>query len=138
MGKDVFRTGDLVQYGTVYYINGNKIYYVCKIMEIQSDNKSWDRLEVVTGRGDENTKVRFLLKVLGSRVGWEKWKKLDIETVPNRLIWCDNAHDVHIIDLNDYEREYQKAVSEMDRIMDLIRSNSKEYQRSEKLKELGI
>jgi len=138
MGKDVFRTGDLVQYGSGYYTHGYQIYHVCKIMEIQSGNKSWDLLEVVTGWGDRNTKVRFLLKVLGSKSGWEMWKKMDIETDPNRLVWCDNAHDILIIDPGDYEREYRKTVSEMDGVMDFIRSNTKEYQRSEKLKELGI
>lgn len=80
MGKDVFRTGDLVQYGTVYYINGNKIYYVCKIMEIQSDNKSWDRLEVVTGTEKSHDPVKLLQPVPIKNK--KQWKILGVNPSP--------------------------------------------------------
>lgn len=64
MKGKLYRVGDLVLY-CIGYNNGNGVYIYCKIENIiDKQGESYYEYDVITGRGDLNSKVDIVIKPL--------------------------------------------------------------------------
>lgn len=132
------KTGDLIYYDTSYYTNSSGIHQYCRVLDIIHNDKSVDELIVITGRGERNTKAKFLLKILGTESGnfWrdmngvidEKDKEVvSREDIKNKVdsdtFWTNNTHGIYKIDLDEAEKYYQKAIKMAQLKFNFIKKN---------------
>lgn len=130
--KTLFKCGDLVVYSNGY-LNGVSIYWWCKVIDIIVNNQSHDQYEIITGRGDENTKAIFRLKPLGISK-YDLWDfKYQIDSLDEEEFSTDQTHSIHLIDTQYFQKEYVKHIKKANDKMDFI---NKHRNRNEKIEDL--
>ncbi len=102
---DLFRVGDLVITHKSYHPTQ---YYYCKIINIKdSSGTSYSDYDIITGRGDMNSKITLDLLVLGI----ETDNETEIEELDEKIIIPGlNPHNVHL--RNPY-KEIKKCESQI-------------------------
>ena len=129
------KTGDLIYYSPSYT---HSLYHYCRVLNIIHNGESVDELDVITGRGEKNTKAKFLLKILGTETstfwrdmnGMVDEKNLEISNrkdknnaIDSSTFWTDETHSIYVIDINEAEKYYQKAIKTSQLKFQFIKKN---------------
>lgn len=131
--KERYRCGDLIAHA-FGYDNGRTTYNWCKVLDIVVDNKSYGEYDIITGQGDQNTKVKFLLKPVGKSLDSCSDLKYPIEVISDSTnYWADRPSDIHLIKTEYMEKIYQDLITQANNKMNFIRQHRN---RIEKLEEL--
>ena len=135
----LFRVGDLVAYA-----QGMTYCHWCRVisMKVGDLEKTCSQVNVVTGHGVLNTKVRYGLEVLGWSIGsiWE----LDIKILVSggdvgKVLFTTDTHSVHLVEWSYFLKKYGEMMVVVNSKMDFVRLNRNPIDtRDEKLNELGI
>ena len=94
MKYPTYHQNDLIYFHTGYYINGRTIYQYCKIIDIIQNNQSLNKIKLITGSGDKNTKVEFLLKIIGEETN--PWRTMNSTPNTNVNQFTHNPKDTKI------------------------------------------
>ena len=126
MKGKLHRVGDLVQH-SIGYTNGRTIYVYCKILDIiDNDGGSYYEYDVITGRGDDNSKVDIVIKPLVYCKDLSPCD-LDIKRIPLK------PYDVFLIyPKNEIER-LQKEVDFLQKEIEFLNINENRIDKLNKL-----
>lgn len=134
-----FKCGDLVTYSKGYkngvpvYSESASIIWWCRVLDIVVNKESYNQYDIITGRGDENTKAIFKLRPLGLSHGSHWDFSCKIEALNESDFNTGRTHDIHLIDTNYFQKEYSKYIQIAQDKMDFINRNRN---RDEKLDDI--
>jgi hypothetical protein len=111
-------------------------------MKIGDLEKTCSQVNVVTGRGVLNTKVRYGLEVLGWSIGsiWDLGVEIFVSGGDvGKKLYTTDTHSVHLVEWSYFLEKYDKMMRIVDSKMDFVRLNRNPIDlRDEKLNELGV
>ncbi len=119
-----YRVGDLVLY-CLGYLSGKSIDVYCRIVDIiDNDGVSYYEYDIITGRGDDNSKVKLLIKPL---------------VYTEDLSLCDKENillDPHDVYPRNPEEEIKKIESKIEFLQKKIEFFKKNENRIDKLNKI--
>lgn len=128
----IFNCGDIVAFDNGYN-SGVSLYKWCRVLDMIVDDISYDSYDIITGRGDRNTKLLFKLKTIGDSRGsiWD----IDSKIIPvdGDIFYTDKTHSVILIETDYMEKLYRQAIEDANDKINFIRFNKN---RNEKLNDL--
>lgn len=127
-----FKSGDLVAYFNGWD-NGVSTYLWCKLLDLMVEGQSQDQYDIVTGRGDENTKATFKLKPIGVSYNniWDMSR--EIEPIDKPPFWTDKSHDIELIETIHMEKLYREFIQKVNYKIDFIRQHRNRIEKLEQL-----